>query len=409
MTRSRLHLRSHALLFAAGVVLLLAYAGFVALDHYRGYQRAEAGQAPLFTDFTSTYAGSVLLRYEPAHNLYVPERMLLADYYAANAAYDFKLTEAQIHQHHYAAWMYPPPYSLLILPLARIPYLWAFISWSIAGLTLYLLALWLNHHRSSVGVGLAAPSTLFNLGYGQTGFFSAGLIGIGLNLLQRHPTLAGVVIGLAAFKPHLGLLIPLALAAGGYWWVFTTASAVVLALVASTTLAFGWSHWSAFLDSITASFAGIGSGAYLYQPMITPVGWAKFYGASNLAAWSFHLAVGTLAALLVWKYWRHSANNNHRLPLKAALLCAATLLTTPLAYLYDLTLLGLALAWLYTDMRDHPGPRHHGYQLAGIGIVMLALYPAAWQAEIHFGPLPAVLTLALCLQRWRIMPAGKPA
>ncbi|WP_164076627.1 glycosyltransferase 87 family protein, partial [Stenotrophomonas maltophilia] len=66
-------------------------------------------------------------------------------------------------------------------------------------------------------VAIGFPAVLVTLGHGHNSFLSAGLIGFGLVLLARRPALAGVLIGLLAFKPQFGLVLPVVLVLGGHW------------------------------------------------------------------------------------------------------------------------------------------------------------------------------------------------
>ena len=383
-----------------GLLLFAGYVVFVVADLQQGQQRTAAGGHPRFSDFTSTYAGSVLLQHDPAVYLYDPERMLLAEYYAASAAYNFSLNEAQIARHSYAAWMYPPIFSLFILPLAFAPYLVSLLLWSGSTLLVYLAALAYDRDPlAGIGIGLAAPSTLWNLAYGQTGFLSAGLIGLGLNLLQRSPTIAGITLGMAAFKPHLGVLIPLALIVGGYWWVLFTATLVVGALVVSTSIAFGAEHWVYFFQSLFSSTHGLTAGAFRVQAMVTPLGLGMFYGASNALAWLLQGATAVLAIGAVTWGWRGAHNTPAGQPLRNALLCSATLLLVPLAYFYDLTLLALALCWLYGDMRRRGAHKKEYALLLSAGVLMLLLFPAVYDLGLYLGPLPSAMVFGLCIKR----------
>ena len=51
------------------------------------------------------------------------------------------------------------------------------------------------------------------------------LLGGALVSLDRRPLIAGILFGLMAYKPQFGLMIPIALAAGGYWRSFSAAAA----------------------------------------------------------------------------------------------------------------------------------------------------------------------------------------
>ena len=77
-------------------------------------------------------------------------------------------------------------------------------------------------------LALAFPAVYVNLAHGQNGFLSAALLGGSLLILDQRPKLAGVLIGLLAYKPQFGVLIPLVLIATGRWTVIAAAAATVL-------------------------------------------------------------------------------------------------------------------------------------------------------------------------------------
>src|SRR5947199_372602 len=83
----------------------------------------------------------------------------------------------------------------------------------------------------------------------RNGFLTAALLGGALHLLDRRPWLAGVLIGCLAYKPQFGVLIPIALLAGGRWTTIGAAVATVAALFAVSVLALGGGVWHAFADS----------------------------------------------------------------------------------------------------------------------------------------------------------------
>ena len=69
--------------------------------------------------------------------------------------------------------------------------------------------------RLTVWLALASIATAENLFYGQGAFLIAVLLGGGLLLVDDYPVLAGVLFSLVLnYKPHLGLLLPVALLAG---------------------------------------------------------------------------------------------------------------------------------------------------------------------------------------------------
>ena len=97
-------------------------------------------------------------------------------------------------------------------------------------------------------LALAFPAVLINVGHGQNGFLTAALLG-GALVIRSAANPAGILIGLLVYKPQFGLMIPLALVAGGHWRTFAAAAATVAALTLVTTLAFGPEVWPAFKAS----------------------------------------------------------------------------------------------------------------------------------------------------------------
>ncbi len=59
-------------------------------------------------------------------------------------------------------------------------------------------------------IASAFPAVFINIGHGQNGFLTAALLGGALHWLDRKPWLAGILIGMLAYKPQFGVLIPIA-------------------------------------------------------------------------------------------------------------------------------------------------------------------------------------------------------
>ena len=149
-----------------------------------------------------------------------------------------------------------------------------------------------------------------------------------------------------AYKPQFGLMIPLALAAGGYWRTFAAAAATVVALALAATLAFGLSVWEAFFASTHFTrVVVLEAGDTGWHKIQSVFAWVRMWGGSIPLAYAVQGAV-TLAvgAALVW-LWRSKA----AYPLKAAALVIAVILGTPYSLDYDLMVLAPAIAFLAAD------------------------------------------------------------
>src|SRR5262249_47216737 len=158
-------------------------------------------------------------------------------------------------------------------------------------------------------------------------------IGGALTLIERQPALAGVLIGLLTYKPHLGVLFPIALVAGGHWRAFASATVVAVLMAAASWRAFGSESWNAVFASIGhSSQAFLSDGWADWSKLQTAFGLARTLGGGETLAWSIQIAVTLLAAAAVAVLWRSRAAHE----IKAAALATAALLATPYLYMYDL-------------------------------------------------------------------------
>jgi alpha-1,2-mannosyltransferase len=287
---------------------------------------------PVSTDFVSFYAaGRLAGGGTPA----------LAYDHAAHYAAERAATEPGIA---YNYFYYPPVFLLLCAAIGRLPYLAAFVAFQIGSLTPCLLVV----HRILRARGwaillplLAFPPVFFTLGTGQNAFLTAALFGAATLLVDRRPVLAGMLFGALCYKPHFGLLVPVALVAAGRWRSVAAAAVTVAALAGLSAEVFGWDTWHAFL-SAAASARGVYEGSVAFPGMTTPFGTVVALGGTAGLAYLVQAAVGAIMAVAVFVTWWRGMS----LPVRAAMLLAATPLAVPVAMFYDLMLSGIALAWL---------------------------------------------------------------
>ncbi|MCK9985771.1 MAG: alpha-1,2-mannosyltransferase [Azoarcus sp.] len=382
-------------------MVAVAYAAFIGSTLVDGYRAAARGDVPLYTDYTPTYAASMLVQEIPAENLYRPRFVAEAGRRAAVAAYP-GINSEQARGVGFAPWMYPPTFILLVLPLAYLPYLASWLAWLAATAVPFLAAIrTIIRGPAALPFALSAPPVFFNVMYGQNGFLTAGLIGLGLARLRDRPLWAGILIGLASVKPHLGILIPLALIAGGYWRAFAAATLTVIATIVASLVAFGDDPWFGFIGATLFHLDGFGAGAYNFAPMTTVLATARMAGSSMESAWAVQYAASAaMAAITGWVWWRgrrHPATHG----LQCAVLCLATPLALPMIYLYDLVLVVPAVAWLWVDLRRR-GARH--VEFAVLGLPFAALLAVKWVATtfgIQIGAACVAVLLSLALNRFR--------
>ncbi len=248
-------------------------------------------------------------------------------------------------------WLYPPHGLFTILPLGLLPYLWSYLAWSVSTLALYLVAVLGRAWISLRGLALVlAPATFVNLLMGQNGFLSAALLIGGLRLLDRHPVIAGVLIGLLSFKPQLGLLVPVALIAARLWRTFLSASVTVIAVLAISLAAFGAESWTAFFEMSTANQAKHlnDQRGWFLNIVTTPFMSAGVLGLGMTARAVIQAAFTLMAVAAVWVTFRKRCERN----LQIAVLLVAVPLASPYGYNYDLTLLSVAVLWAFAHAKQ---------------------------------------------------------
>jgi hypothetical protein len=287
---------------------------------------------PLGTDFSNVYAaGSLTWQGRPAE-AYEP-----ALQHAAEKAV-FGGREVPFY-----GWHYPPFFFAVAVVVAAFPYAWGLAIWLAASFAAYLATIRaILPGPQTLLVAAAFPAVFVNIGHGQNGFLTAALLGGALHLLDRRPWLAGVLIGLLAYKPQFGVLIPVALLAGGRWSSIGAAAATVAALVALSFVTLGAGVWHAFADSMTFTQTVVleqgGTGWEKIQSIFSAV---RMWGAGVHTAYAVQTALALmLAASLAW-LWRSDV----AFELKASALASGSLLATPYVLDYDLVVLAVAIAF----------------------------------------------------------------
>ena len=342
--RSGVWLTRQRIVFTASLLLLaslLAIAWLLATSNGLN----DAMDRPLGTDFSNIYAaGTYVKEGRPA------------------APFDMRLQhqrEREIfgEKTPFYGWHYPPFFLASAGALAQLPYLAALTVWQAGTFMLYLLVC-RRVTRDEGGIALllmaAYPAVLVNTMHGHNGFLSAALLGGALWLLPKYPVRAGILIGLLAYKPQLGLLIPLALIAGNHWRSFFTAALTVLSLVLATTLAWGEGIWEAFLHASHFTRDTVleqgDTGWHKIQSLFSCM---RMWGGSVELAYAAQGILVLFLTLTLWRIWRGKAAH----ATKAAALCVACFLASPYVLDYDMMVIAPTLCFLiFRGMQEgfHP-------------------------------------------------------
>ena len=244
-------------------------------------------------------------------------------------------------------WGYPLFTLPAFWPLAELPYFVALAMWTFGLFAIFAGVVLSQIERSerpwTLLVLMLAPACLINAVGGQNGFVSAALLLGGVLWLDRRPTAAGVLFGLLAFKPHLGLVLPFALLALG---------ATVMLLVGGSIALFGIEPWHRYFE-VTGAYQVLLLEKFhgFYTTMMASVfAGARTFGLPYEAAMTIQIALAVPVLIAACLAVRRTTDPCRR----ALVLASAAPLLTPYAFNYDLTALSAALVWMLAGRLSWP-------------------------------------------------------
>jgi hypothetical protein len=294
---------------------------------------------------------------------------------------------------------YPPSFLLVVWPLGQLPGWLACVALVAVSLPLYLWATVGGNWRSpALLAALAAPTTAIAIVSGQSGFLAAALLTGGLRLAAANPVAGGVLFGLLTYKPQLGLLVPVALAAARLWRTLASAAVTAILLVVATSLLFGgavWPIWAASLPAFSRQFAVESSQIIHLMPTILvallQLGVAPI--TVQLAQWA-----GTAgAAAIVWILFRSGPQQ-----LAGAGLLVAAFLATPYAFVYDMPIIATAVIWLVAERHRAGDSFGTGEVLVMISAMIAPMILVAGTSDFPLAVLSLILLLGAIVRRcWR--------
>jgi hypothetical protein len=351
------------------VLSVLVFAGWIAVAD----GLIDRNGQPIGTDFSNVYAAGALTWQGRSAEAYSPPLQHAAE----KAVFDGREVP-------FYGWHYPPFFLGIAVLVAAVPYAWGLAIWLIASFAAYLAAIRAILPRPETWlVASAFPAVFVNVGHGQNGFLTTALLGGALHWIDRRPALAGVLIGLLAYKPQFGVLIPIALLAGGRWRTIGAAAVTVAVLVAVSFLTLGGGIWHAFIDSMNFTQTVVleqgGTGWQKIQSIFSAV---RAWGVSVPVAYAVQASLLlSLAASMAWLWHSDAA-----FELKAAALAVGSLLATPYVLDYDLVVLAIAIAF-FARYGLRQGFR--GYEIS--------LLAAAWIVPLLSRSIAGVTTIPLGL------------
>jgi arabinofuranan 3-O-arabinosyltransferase len=375
-----------------GFACAVGYVTFLALSVFYGAWVLDELGRPLPTDFVNVYAAG---------------RLVLDGH--AGAAYDWTIHRQAEHAaigyafDGYFNWPYPPTFLFAAAVLALLPPAPAMLAWMAATLPLYVATIRaIIGSRVAIALACGFAGVPWTLWVGQNGFLTAALIGGALFWIEKRPVAAGILLGLLTYKPHFGLLFPIALAVGGHWRVIAAASVTACAFAFASTLAFGWDSWHAFVQAIFATgemVFGEGRAGLVKQQSL--MGCVRWLGGGTWLAGTLQATLMAACASAVALAWRRPLAYE----LKAAVLGVGAMLATPYLYIYDFPVLALPMAFV---VRLGLGGGFLRGELAGLAIasVLVLVYPVV---PAPTGLLATLIVATIVVRRALSRPGVEPA
>lgn len=349
-------------------------------------------------DFINVWTGGKLVRLGDLSTLY-----------DIHAYAQFQRTLfGDIGVHNYS---YPPVTFPLAALLSMLPYPIALAAWTIGTGALFWRAArpWWPSAAGPCWLAVLTPAALVNVWAGHYGFLIGALFLLGWQHADDRPWRAGLFFGLMLIKPHLAVLVPLALAARGSWRAFASAGLTAAALIAVTAWWFGVQPWLDFAFRTTGVQAAmIDADGQFFQLMSTSVATAV---SQVSGPWLLAMIIQALVAAAAIAMVGIAAVL--RVPTRdlGLLVATATFLVLPYAFNYDLTV--VMIAALVTLCRAGSTSRQrrlatYGFLAPQFGMVM---------AGFHLPIMPAMLAGLAAAQfqqccpgvlRWPFRARAKP-
>jgi alpha-1,2-mannosyltransferase len=317
----------------------------------------------------------------------------------------------------YLAFFYPPFFLLPCAALALLGFLPAVCIWvgttclGYAAAMRAILSKGLGQGQHVWVLFLGYPAVMVNAGFGQNGFLSAALFGGAAVWLERRPELAGVCLGCLAYKPQLGIIVPLGLAVARRWRCFAAACATVLALTVLVTLMFGADVWPAFFAGMSVAkqkWMEAPDPSYL-RFLITVFGALRLHDASLPFAYAAQALVTVGAAFMLVRALLLRPLDARSGTAEIAAIAACVPFCSPFMLEYDLVILAVPMAWLLGEaLRD--GFRHgEAAALVGVYLSPVLFKITAFDNVMKLTVIAAAGTLfALVLRRMTEAPAPLP-
>ncbi|MFM0250564.1 glycosyltransferase family 87 protein [Paraburkholderia sediminicola] len=394
--------RVHSLITPERVVvysaaMLVLYAGFLTIWAWASDGFTAGDVTRPGTDFSVFWSASYAMLHGPVWKIY-------------HYAYFEKIEETlfQVPHNSFLPWLYPPTFLVLVKPFALVPPVVAYFLFVGVCAPLFVFAtLGVSRLTSSTGSSRASwlfvaacPCVFVPAVFGQNSLLTAALAALAVHWIARHPSRAGLCIGLLVIKPQMAVLFPFVLIAARAWRTFGVAALSASLFGALSVLICGTQSLQLFFENAKLARELILEHSRHYW-LASPTTFAVLRedGAPLAVAYAAHACVALIAVAAACRIWKSTRDAR----LRGATLAVATLLANPYVWHYELAWLGIAIACLMAIGFEK------GWRRGEQGVLVLA-----WLLPVYeffnrlaglpqIGPVVLLLMLLLILRRARIV------
>jgi ABC-type multidrug transport system fused ATPase/permease subunit len=163
--------------------------------------------------------------------------------------------------------------------------------------------------------------------------------------------------------------------------------------------------WQAFFELSRGTSQTFQDGLVRLFLIVSPFSATRMLGGSVGLSYGVQAAITVTAMIFVAIVWRR----NTRLAARAAVLISATMISLPVILFYDLTLAGVALAWI---MRDAASTGYRRWEKSALVVVICApllTIGVAYSLKWPLGLIATVLLFILSVRRAFMPGSGEGA
>ncbi|HEX6660583.1 MAG TPA: glycosyltransferase family 87 protein, partial [Sphingomicrobium sp.] len=230
-------------------------------------------------------------------------------------------------------------------------------------------------------LAVVTPAALMNIWAGHYGFLHGALFLLGWSHLDRRPRLAGFFFGCMLVKPHIAVLVPIALLLRRSWVAIVSAAVTVVMLIAATSLLYGWETWQSFILNMVGpqtSLIDARNGFFTYMSASTTTAVLRMTGSHAVALAAQLIVAGGALVTLVLAALRKPPTADF-----ALLTATLTFLVLPYGFNYDLTVV----------------------EIGALAILVRSELPLKWRVMAAIGFLAPSVGMLFSASRIAIMPA----